>query len=60
MPDGKEITASFGVAAWVSGTTVDSWLKRADSALYQAKANGRYCAVFNDSEPASKTQPDLD
>lgn len=46
--DGKEVTVSFGVASWVKGTTVASWLKRADDALYQAKANGRDCAVFSD------------
>lgn len=49
-PDGKEVTVSFGVAASMPGTTVDSWLKRADSALYQAKANGRDCAVFSGEE----------
>ncbi|WP_417221995.1 GGDEF domain-containing protein [Amphritea sp.] len=46
-PDGDEITVSFGVAAWVPGTTADTWLQRADDALYLAKANGRDCAVFN-------------
>ena len=47
-PNGKSITVSFGVAAWQPGTTADSWLKRADAALYQAKAHGRDCAVFSD------------
>ncbi|MBU2881899.1 GGDEF domain-containing protein [Psychrosphaera sp. B3R10] len=47
-PDGKEITVSFGVAPWVVGTTADSWLNSADKALYQAKENGRDCAVFSD------------
>ncbi|MDC2887996.1 GGDEF domain-containing protein [Psychrosphaera algicola] len=47
-PDGKEITVSFGVAPWVLGTTADSWLNSADKALYQAKENGRDCAVFSD------------
>ena len=47
-PDGKEITVSFGVAAWQPGTTADTWLKRADEALYRAKARGRDCAVFSD------------
>jgi len=46
-PDGREITVSLGVALWVSGTTADSWLQRADDALYQAKASGRDCAVYN-------------
>ncbi|MFA7556147.1 MAG: GGDEF domain-containing protein [Spongiibacteraceae bacterium] len=47
-PDGKKVTVSFGVAAWAPGTTADSWLKRADEALYLAKARGRDCAVFSD------------
>ena len=47
-PDGKAVTVSFGVASWTKGTTPDTWLKRADDALYQAKANGRNCAVFSD------------
>ncbi|WP_137223770.1 GGDEF domain-containing protein [Shewanella sp. MEBiC00475] len=46
-PDGKEITVSFGVASWVPGTTADTWLQRADEALYLAKAKGRDCAVFS-------------
>lgn len=46
-PDGNEITVSFGVASWTPETTVDTWLKRADKALYQAKAQGRDCAVFS-------------
>lgn len=48
-PDGESVTVSFGVANWVAGSTIDSWLKRADDALYQAKANGRDCAVFSES-----------
>ncbi len=47
-PDGNEITVSFGVAPWVPGTTEDTWLQRADEALYQAKAEGRDRAVFSD------------
>jgi diguanylate cyclase (GGDEF)-like protein len=46
-PDGEEITVSFGVASWTPGTTVDTWLKRADEALYLAKARGRDQAVFS-------------
>lgn len=48
-PDGEEVTVSFGVAPWVPHTTVDTWLKRADEALYQAKADGRDRAVFSDT-----------
>lgn len=45
-PDGNEITVSFGMASWKPKTTADTWLKRADKALYQAKAQGRDCAIF--------------
>jgi diguanylate cyclase (GGDEF)-like protein len=46
-PDGKDVTVSFGVAPWVAGTTADTWLQRADEALYLAKAGGRDQAVFS-------------
>ncbi|GHE83082.1 GGDEF domain-containing protein [Thalassotalea profundi] len=46
-PNNKSITVSFGVATWIPNTTADSWLKRADKVLYQAKENGRDCAVFS-------------
>ncbi|WP_028672133.1 GGDEF domain-containing protein [Saccharospirillum impatiens] len=46
-PRGEEITVSFGVAPWVPGTTADTWLQRADEALYLAKARGRDRAVFS-------------
>jgi diguanylate cyclase len=46
-PAGKAVTVSFGVAAWTPDTTVASWFKRADDALYQAKEQGRDCAVFS-------------
>jgi diguanylate cyclase (GGDEF)-like protein len=40
LPPG--VTASVGVATWQAGDrTVDAVLKRADAALYQAKAGGR-------------------
>lgn len=36
-------TASFGVAYFVPGESMDSFLKRADEALYLAKKTGRNC-----------------
>jgi len=35
------VTISLGVAEYQQAETSDSWLKRADDALYQAKENGR-------------------
>lgn len=39
IPD--KITASFGYTQNIKGDTLDSWVKRADQALYKAKENGR-------------------
>lgn len=36
-----DVSASFGVTQVVQGDTVDSVIKRADHAMYQAKQNGR-------------------
>jgi diguanylate cyclase (GGDEF)-like protein len=35
------LTCSFGVAEWEEGENIDQLLKRADAALYEAKAGGR-------------------
>jgi diguanylate cyclase (GGDEF)-like protein len=35
------VTASFGVAAWADGDTTESFIARADEALYDAKHAGR-------------------
>ncbi|MDJ0741040.1 MAG: GGDEF domain-containing protein [Gammaproteobacteria bacterium] len=42
------VTASFGVVEYRPGETRTSLLKRADAALYQAKARGRNCVVQPD------------
>ncbi|MBW4935231.1 GGDEF domain-containing protein [Marinobacter sp. F4206] len=49
---GGPVTASFGVAQLAYRETVDSWLARADAALYEAKASGRDCIIYADLEPA--------
>jgi len=37
------VTLSIGVAPLAAGESGASWLKRADEALYRAKADGRNC-----------------
>ena len=39
--ENRAVTASMGVSQIRAGDTVDSWLKRVDEALYEAKENGR-------------------
>ncbi|GAA5177386.1 diguanylate cyclase [Niveibacterium umoris] len=41
----RGISASFGVTASAAGDTVSSMLRRADEALYDAKARGRNCVA---------------
>ncbi|OAP42550.1 diguanylate cyclase [Sinorhizobium glycinis] len=41
LPESVRITASFGVAAIVSGEPMEAAMQRADKALYAAKAGGR-------------------
>lgn len=38
-----KVTSSFGVAKYIEGESPEQWINRADSALYQAKQNGRNC-----------------
>ncbi len=45
-------TASFGVSEWREGDSVDSMLRRADMALYAAKAGGRDRVVAADESLA--------
>ncbi|ATQ73074.1 hypothetical protein CR152_00030 [Massilia violaceinigra] len=42
-PHGLRVTASFGVTALQPGEVIGDAIKRADSALDQAKSNGRNC-----------------
>jgi two-component system cell cycle response regulator len=48
--EGLGLTISVGVAVF-SGGEVSSWLKRADDALYAAKANGRNCVLIEPPPP---------
>lgn len=40
------LSLSIGIAEMACGESIDAWIKRADSALYQAKAAGRNRCVF--------------
>jgi len=48
-PDGP-VTASFGAALLHEDEGWESWLKRADDALYRAKDAGRDCIIIDDDE----------
>ncbi|MGC8778371.1 MAG: GGDEF domain-containing protein, partial [Candidatus Caldatribacteriaceae bacterium] len=41
----QKVTASFGIAEFLSSDTEESLIKRADEALYEAKRRGRNCWV---------------
>jgi two-component system, cell cycle response regulator len=43
------LTASFGVAEWEQGDTIDRMLRRADTAMYEAKKTGRDRIVASDT-----------
>ena len=38
---GLKMTASFGIASHESGDSLESWLKKADDAVYVSKKEGR-------------------
>ncbi|MDE5966321.1 MAG: diguanylate cyclase, partial [Lachnospiraceae bacterium] len=45
-PTAPKVTLSIGIATAVSGTTYESLLNDADTALYTAKLKGKNCTVF--------------
>ncbi len=51
-----KFTISIGVAQLAAGETVDSWMKRADAALYFSKNNGRNrCTMSSELGPRRET-----
>lgn len=46
IPDVDRVTASFGVAGFCPGDTVDTLMNKADNMMYEAKAAGRNCVRY--------------
>jgi diguanylate cyclase (GGDEF)-like protein len=46
IPGVDRVTASFGVAGYCTGDTVDSLVDKADNMMYEAKAAGRNCVRY--------------
>lgn len=55
LPEDVRLTASFGVAELGPGERMGCALRRADVALYAAKASGRDCTVVAPSADATRT-----
>lgn len=54
---GGPVTSSFGVALLRHGESVESWLTRADEALYKAKEAGRDRIIFADESGQAVAAP---
>ncbi|HIB69377.1 MAG TPA: GGDEF domain-containing protein [Phycisphaerales bacterium] len=52
-PDGVPVTVSIGIAELEAGESIQSWLHRADLALYEAKNTGRNRVAVAPPNPAS-------
>src|SRR5690606_26887892 len=52
---GGPVTASLGIALLCPGETWETWLQRADAALYLAKNAGRNRTIVDGLEPAAAT-----
>lgn len=53
LPDGKAVTASFGVTTSYEGETLESFYRRMDSALYTAKGAGENQVILLRSEKSA-------
>lgn len=60
IPYGEEqicVTASIGIATLRSGESTFEWMRRADEALYEAKASGRNCTRVYDAARTPALSP---
>tara|TARA_Y100001968_G_scaffold313639_1_gene338039 strand:+ start:3253 stop:4296 length:1044 start_codon:yes stop_codon:yes gene_type:complete len=55
--DGLKVTVSVGLAQRKPGERAESWLQRADQALYRAKDGGRNQTIVSDDPAAADTDP---
>lgn len=53
------VTASFGLAVLRARDSAESWLARADEAVYQAKEAGRDCIIFSEDAEDSRANSPL-
>ena len=53
LPDGKAVTASFGVTTSYEGETLESFYRRMDSALYTTKGAGKNQVILLRSEKSA-------
>jgi diguanylate cyclase (GGDEF)-like protein len=52
------VTCSFGVAEWEEQDTIDTMLRRADMAMYEAKKTGRDRIIASDTFVLTKSHDD--
>lgn len=55
----SQVTVSVGISSWQPGDTRDDLIKRADQALYEAKAAGRNCTRIVRREQQRATNSDV-